>query len=189
MIPSAEAIKAIVPWRGNAVVVSASTALRQWSVMSDRRELDVDLSDSMGRAPSVALGIALAQAGRKVLVLDTDSALRTNLDSLVTVGGLKPENLAHFLFEDSTNLSTGGLPIPGLGQINYRALAEDAGYSQTYQFDNLEDLVLNLEDVMAQAGPVLVSLKVTYGVELPDYPSRTTGESLKTVKETLELGA
>jgi hypothetical protein len=48
---------------------------------------------------------------------------------------------------------------------------------------------LNLEDVMAQAGPVLVSLKVTYGVELPDYPSRTTGESLKTVKETLELGA
>ena len=136
----------------------------------------------------MALGIALAQAGRKVLVLDTDSALRTNLDSLVTVGALAPKNLAHFLLEDSTNLSTGGVPIPGLGRINYSGLAEDAGYSRTYQFDNLEDLVLNLEDVMQQAGPALVLLKVTYDSQLPGYPSRTTGESLAAVKEALQLG-
>jgi thiamine pyrophosphate-dependent acetolactate synthase large subunit-like protein len=188
MISSVEAFKALIPWRGDAVVVAASTALRYWSVVSGRRELDVDLSDAMGRAPSVALGIALAQAGRKVLVLDTDSALRTNLDSLVTVGALAPKNLAHFLLEDSTNLSTGGVPIPGLGRINYSGLAEDAGYSRTYQFDNLEDLVLNLEDVMQQAGPTLVLLKVTYDSQLPGYPSRTTGESLAAVKEALRLG-
>ena len=47
MIPSLEAIKAINNCRGDAVVVSATTDLREWSSESRCRELDLDLSDCM----------------------------------------------------------------------------------------------------------------------------------------------
>ena len=186
MIPSREAIKVIDTQRGDAVVVSATAALREWSSVSRCRELDLDLSDCMDKAPSVGLGIALAQSHRKVMVLDCDSVLRTNLSSLITVGNAAPENLVHFLFEDGSHMSTDGQPIRGLDSINFRALAESGGYLSTYQFDNLEEFVISLQEVLEAVGPTFVSLKVVHDGDLPDYPARTMGESLKAVREALE---
>ncbi len=186
MIPSLEAIKAINSRRSNAVVVSATAALKEWGSVSHRRELDMDLSDCMDKAPSVGLGIALGRPDRKVLVLDCDSTLRTNLGSLITVGTAAPRNLVHVLFEDSAHISTGGLPIPGMDKINFKALAEDGGYLRTYQFDNLEDLVISLQEVLEGDGPTFVSLKVVHDRDMPGYPARSMEESLKSVKEALE---
>ena len=121
-----------------------------------------------------------------MLVLDCDSTLRTNLGSLVTVGTVAPRNLVHVLFEDGTHVSTDGLPIPGLDKINFKSLAEDGGYLKTYQFDNLEDLVIGLEDVLEGDGPTFVSLKVVHDRDMPDYPARSMEESLKSVREALE---
>ena len=186
MIPSLEAIKAINNRRRDAVVVSATASLREWGSVSHRRELDMDLSDCMDKAPSVGLGIALGRPDRKVLVLDCDSTLRTNLGSLITVGTAAPRNLVHILFEDSAHTSTDGLPIPGLDRINFRALAEDGGYLKTYQFDNLEDLVISLQEVLEGDGPTFVSLKVVHDRDMPGYPTRSMEESLKSVKDALE---
>ena len=186
MIPSLEAIKAINNRRRDAVVVSATAALREWGSVSHRRELDMDLSDCMDKAPSVGLGIALGRPDRKVLVLDCDSTIRTNLGSLITVGTAAPRNLVHILFEDSAHISTDGLPIPGLDRINFRALAEDGGYLKTYQFDNLEDLVISLQEVLEGDGPTFVSLKVVHDRDMPGYPTRSMEESLKSVKDALE---
>ena len=114
MIPSMEAAKAISYHRKDAVAVSTSSALRDWNQVSQRRDLDVDLTDCMDRAPGVGLGLALAQPHRKVLVLDCDTTLRTDLGGLATVGESAPENLVHFVFDDVTHSSTDGVPIPGL---------------------------------------------------------------------------
>jgi thiamine pyrophosphate-dependent acetolactate synthase large subunit-like protein len=186
LIPFLEAVKAISAWREDAVVVSATAALRGWSAVSQCRELDLDISDCMDKAISVGLGIALAQPRRKVLVLDSDSLLRTNLGSLVTVGSAATENLVHFLFEDGSYISTGGQPIPGLDRIDFKAFAESGGYPRTYQFDSLEELVIGIQDVLEGAGPTFVSLKVVQDGDVPGYPDRTMGESLKEVKEALE---
>ena len=73
MIPSKEAARAISFHRQDALVVSTSAALRDWNQVSERRELDIDLTDCMDRAPAVGLGLSLAQPERKVLVLDCDA--------------------------------------------------------------------------------------------------------------------
>ena len=109
MIPSLEAAKAVSYHRKDALVVATSSALRDWHTVSNRRDLDVDLKDCMDRAPAVGLGLALAQPGRKVLVLDCDATLRTDLSGLATVGESKPANLVHFVFDDAAHLSTDGL--------------------------------------------------------------------------------
>ncbi len=186
MISSLEALKAINARRDDAIVVAVTETLRMWSSISHHRDLDLDISDCIDRASAVGLGVSLAQPDRRVMILDCDSALRTSPGSLVTIANATPKNLIHFLFEDGSHRSTDGESIPGLGRIDFRNLAESAGYRRTYQFDNLEELVLSVEDVINQTGPTFVSLKVAFNGDMPDYPHRTMGESLMAVKQTLE---
>ena len=185
MIPSMEATKAINYHRKDALVVATSAALREWNVVSEQRNLDIDLSDCMDRAPAVGLGLALAQPDSKVLVLDCDATLRTDLGGLATIGESKPENLVHFLFDDATHISTDGIPIRGLDNINWLSMAEGAGYVKLYQFDALEEFLIGLEEVMVQEGPVFVLVKVYREPELLPFPERTMAESWSSVREAL----
>ena len=185
MIPSMEATKAINYHRKDALVVATSAALREWNVVSEQRNLDIDLSDCMDRAPAVGLGLALAQPDSKVLVLDCDATLRTDLGGLATIGESKPENLVHFVFDDATHISTDGIPIRGLDNINWLSMAEGAGYVKLYQFDALEEFLIGLEEVMVQEGPVFVLVKVYREPELLPFPERTMAESWGSVRETL----
>ncbi len=185
MIPSIEATKAINFHRNDAIVVSTSSACRDWNVISEKRHLDVDLTDCMDRAPAVGLGLALAQPERKVLVLDCDATLRTDLGGLATVGEMRPQNMVHFVFDDANHLSTEGLPIRGMDNLNLMAMAEGAGYPKRYEFDTVEELFIGLEEVMVQEGPVFVIIKVFRDVDEPPLPERSMAESWGLVRQTL----
>lgn len=188
VIPAAEAAKAINYHRGDALVVSTSAALRDWHPVSQRREWDVDLTDCMDRAPAVGLGLSLAQPGRKVLVLDCDATLRTDLGALATIGEAQPGNLVHFVFEDVDYSSTDGIPVKGLDNVNFLEMARGAGYRRVYRFDRLEEFLIGLEEVMAAAGPALVVVPVARASESTDFPERRMAESWATVRETLLVG-
>jgi len=185
VIPSMEATKAVNFHRKGALVVSTSSALREWSQVSERRDLDVDLSDCMDRAPAVGLGLALAQPEEKILVLDCDSTLRTNLGGLATIGESNPENLVHFVFDDVSSSSTSGLPIKEMDNLDLVQIAASSGYAKTYEFDKLEELLIGLEEVMRQTGPVFVRVKVFRdGIQLP-FPERSMAEGWAEVRENL----
>ena len=185
MIPSMEATKVVNYHRKNALVVSTSSALREWSAVSERRDLDVDLTDCMDRAPAVGLGLALAQPSVKVLVLDCDATLRTDLGSMATIGESNPENLVHFVFDDINNVSTGGLPIHGKDNVNLVSMAESTGYAKTYEFDSLEGFLIGMEEVMVQEGPVFVLVKVFREMEELPFPERHMADGWAQVRETL----
>lgn len=186
MIPSMEAARAVNYHRKDAVVVATSSALRDWVLVSQRRDLDVDLKDCMDRAPSVGLGLALARPGRRVVVLECDATLRTGLGALATIGESGPKNLVHVVFDDASHHSTGGLPVKGIDRVDFLAMARSAGYANAYEFDDLEELFLGLEGVMAQPGPVFVVVKVVREVELPPMPDRSMAEGWASVRRTLQ---
>ena len=188
MIPSMEATKAVNFHRKDALVVSTSFALREWSQVSERRDLDVDLFDCMDRAPAVGLGLALAQPEGKVLVLDCDSTLRTNLGGLATIGESNPENLVHFVFDDVSSSSTSGVRIKEMDNLDLVKIALSSGYAKTYEFDKLEEFLIGLEEVMRQTGPVFVRVKVFRdGIQLP-FPERSMAEGWAEVRELLTSG-
>ncbi len=188
VIPSMEATKAVNFYRKDALVVSTSAALREWSQVSERRDLDIDLSDCMDRAPAVGLGLALARPEGKVLVLDCDSTLRTNLGGLATIGESNPENLVHFVFDDVSSSSTSGLPIKEMDKLDLVQIAASSGYAKTYEFDQLEEFLIGLEEVMRQTGPVFVRVKVFRdGIQLP-FPERSMAEGWSEVRENLSSG-
>ena len=185
MIASMEATKAVNFHRKDSLMVATSSALREWNTVSQRRDLDVDLTDCMDRAPAVGLGLALAQPDSKVMVLDCDATLRTDLGSLATIGESKPENLVHFVFDDASRLSTQGLPIRGMDHVNLVEMAGSAGYAKTYRFNELEDFLIGLEEVMEQVGPVFVMVDVVRDAQLPDFPERSMADGWAEVRETL----
>jgi len=185
MISSMEATKAVNFHRNDALVVSTSSALRDWSQVSERRDLDVDLSDCVDRAPAVGLGLALAQPEGKVLVLDCDATLRTNLGGLATIGESNPKNLVHFVFDDVSSSSTSGLPIKELDNLDLSQMALSSGYAKSYEFNKLEELLIGLEDVMRQKGPIFVRVNIFREGEPNPYPERSMAQGWAMVKETL----
>ena len=185
MISSMEATKAVNFHRNDALVVSTSSALRDWNQVSERRDLDVDLSDCVDRAPAVGLGLALAQPEGKVLVLDCDATLRTNLGGLATIGESNPKNLVHFVFDDVSSSSTSGLPIKELDNLDLSQMALSSGYAKSYEFNKLEELLIGLEDVMRQKGPIFVRVNIFREGEPNPYPERSMAQGWAMVKETL----
>lgn len=184
-IPYAEAARAVNYHRGDSVVVSTSAALREWSRVSERRDLDLDLMDCMDRAPAVGLGLALAQPEGKVLVLDCDATLRTNLGGLATIGESRPSNLVHFVFDDTARSSTGGVPIRELDHLDLVRMAESSGYARAYHFDRLEELLIGIEEALEQEGPVFVLVSVFQDEEAPAFPDRSMAEGWAQVRERL----
>ncbi len=185
MIPSSEVARAINYHRQDALVVSTSAALRDWHQVSDRRDLDIDLTDCMDRAPAVGLGLSIAQPNRRILVLDCDATLRTDLGSLGTIGESAPANLVHFVLEDADHTSTDGTPIRGLDHIDFEGMARSAGYTHACRYDNLEELLIGLEDIMRRPGPVLVAVKVLPEPEPSPFPERPMAQGWAEVRTAL----
>ena len=188
MIPAFEAIKAINRLRGDAVVVGTMTPNRYWELVSERPELDLPIFGAMGKASSVALGVAVARPDKKVLVLDGDGALLMNLGTLVTIAGQQPVNLVHFVFEDGVYYTTGGQPVPGAGTFDLAGMARSAGFNASFQFDDLEDFVSELAAVLDRQGPVLVCLKVVHSDDAPAMYMKSTGDAMRRVMKTLGEG-
>ena len=96
--------------------------------------------------------------------------------------------VAHFVFEDGVYYTTGGQPIPGAGKINLAGIAKEAGFRESHEFDNLEDLASELPNIMKAKGPIFVCLKVTHGDELPDVNVGTTGDAMRRTQAKLLEG-
>ncbi len=178
MIPSLEAIKAIHRNRQESVVVATMTSRREWDAISENRSLDFPMSGAMGKASSFAFGLALAQPSRKVIVIDGDGSLLTNLGSLVTIAGKQPQNFYHFVMEDGGYGATGGEPIPGAGRLSFAGMAKAAGYAASYEFDSLEEFVTDIEGILQEPGPVFICLKVRRG-EIPPSEPRSVQQAIK----------
>ena len=158
MMDCLEAEKVIARHRGDAVVITSETASHEWPQISST-DLDLPWYGAMGMASSVALGLALAAPKRKIIIIDADGSLLMNLNSLVTIAGMAPANLIHFVIENGIYRSTGGQPIPAAGKVSFAGLAKAAGYRHTYELDKLADLEAKVDTIIGQPGPTLCCLK------------------------------
>ena len=193
MIDNLDACRAIQENRKDALVVTTMGAGNPrfgWPVVSQNENLDIPVGGAMGKASSFALGLALAQPGRSVIILDGDGSLVMNLGTLTTISEKAPSNLYHFVFENGCYAVTGGQPIPAEGKLNFKEMADGAGYAATYEFDNLEDLTSRVGQILEQKGPVLINLKIVPQIEntpinLRQRPTRNTHVAVQEVRKAL----
>jgi len=150
----------------NAVAVIGTTGkLSRELYELDDRECDKRnrfyMVGSMGCAAGFGLGIARAQPGRKVLVLDGDGALLMKLGSLATAGFMNPSNYHHVTFDNGAHDSTGGQPTPSPA-VDFSSMALACGYKHAATVASAADLTETLERQLAMPGPT--HLRVIIGV-------------------------
>ena len=165
MMHTAEMLKAFAPYRADAIVVPGRGG-RYWTDLTARPGLDVPLGDpAMGGHAGFALGLALAQPQKKVILFDSEGDIQMSLGMLATIAEQAPANFYHFLLDNECYATTGGQPVPNAKDVAYDVLARGAGYPRAFAFSELPDFTANLPDILAQPGPVFVALKVLPEVE------------------------
>jgi len=140
MMRIAEALAAFKPHRGDAIVVPGRGG-KFWVELTGNEKLDVPLGDpAMGGHAGFALGLALAQPNRKVVLFDSEGDILMSLGMLATIAEQAPANFYHFLLDNEVYATTGGQPVPNAKNVRYDRLALAAGYPRAQAFDKLDDL-------------------------------------------------
>jgi sulfopyruvate decarboxylase subunit beta len=143
-------------------------ALESWrplvsqQTVESRQLLDLHYNPStMGGAIPLALGLALAQPRREVLVISGDGSLLMSLGSLVTVIGARVVNLTIVVLENDLYEVTGGQKTPAAGTpLDFAALAKAAGFATARRYSELEVWRAGALEMYSVPGPRFVSLVV-----------------------------
>jgi thiamine pyrophosphate-dependent acetolactate synthase large subunit-like protein len=126
----------------------------------------------MGGHAGFALGLALAQPDRRVVLFDSEGDILMSLGMLATIAEQAPANFYHFLLDNEVYATTGGQPVPNAKNVKYDRLALAAGYPRAQAFDKLDDLDRALPEILGRPGPVFVALKVYPEIENEPIGSR-----------------
>ncbi|HKW86907.1 MAG TPA: thiamine pyrophosphate-dependent enzyme [Nitrospiraceae bacterium] len=140
---------------------------------------------SMGVAPAIGLGVALAKPSKKVIVLDGDGNVLMGMGTLATIGALKPKNFVHVVLDNEVYGSTGNQPtfsrVVRLDQV-----AKAVGYVNVERVREREDLVYELKDMLGKDGPSFLLVKVTEQAEDVDRVPLEPVEITQRFKKAIE---
>src|SRR5580698_7665578 len=160
MMHTAELLKVFAEYRGDAIVVPGRGG-RHWVRLSTQETLDVPLGDpAMGGHAGFALGLALAQPNRKVVLFDSEGDILMSLGQLPTIAEQAPANFYHFILDNEVYATTGGQPVPNAKNVDYAAIARASGYPHAVGFTELDDFARELAGILGAPGPAFVTLKV-----------------------------
>lgn len=117
---------------------------------------------SMGHAPAIALGIALAQPERQVMTLDGDGAALMHMGTMATVATSKAKNFKHILFNNGAHDSVGG-QTTGAYDHDFVKVANGLGYKSSNSVSEPDEIEAALKELRAIEGPAFLEIRVNKG--------------------------
>jgi len=156
-----DALNVLAHARTDEVVISSMSAAREWPQIS-KHPLDFHyVPSTMGGAPALGLGIALAQPERHVISLVGDGSLLMNVGSLLTVLGSGASNLTLVVIDNGVYEVTGSQKTVGaVTRVSYSAVARAMGWENATSFDDLHSWESSVKKVLSGPGPRFIVLKV-----------------------------
>ena len=145
-------------------VILATTGYtgRELYALGDRSE-QLYLVGAMGCVSSVALGLALARADLRLIVLDGDGAMLMRLGALAAIGFMAPPNLLHILLDNGLHESTGGQSTVSRS-VHLGAIALACGYAQRHVVNDSKALA----EVVSQPTTQLTFIRALTAAGVPD---------------------
>ncbi len=126
---------------------------------SGQRPQNFYMLGSMGLAVPIALGVALAQPGRRVFALEGDGSLLMQLGALGTVAALRPRNLAIVVFDNGAYQITGAQPTLTAHGVDLVAMARGAGLADAEWAADEEHFERLIDRTLAQDGPHFIGTR------------------------------
>ena len=158
-MPLVPALEVVHHLRTAEIVVTSMGVAREWPRIS-QHPLDFNYFPStMGQPPALALGLALAQPQREVIVFVGDGSLLMNLGCLATIVAAGATNLMLIVIDNGVYEVTGGQrTAAAIADVNLPAMAKAAGFRSVERFDDLADWQSRAADVFKLPGPRTIVL-------------------------------
>lgn len=83
---------------------------------------------AMGQAAPFALGLAIAQPEKRVLLIAGDGEILMGLGALATIANCAPKNLSIVVLDNESYVETGNQPTATSGKTNLTAVAAACGF-------------------------------------------------------------
>jgi len=148
-----------------------------------RRAQNFYMLGSMGLACPIALGVAIAQPGRRIFGLEGDGSILMQLGALATIAARRPRNLAIVILDNGAYQITGGQVTATEAGADIVAIARGAGLANSSWaadeggFEEMVDLALR-ED-----GPWLIGCRID-----PGKPVETTERDPARIRDQFMRG-
>ncbi len=146
--------------RGDALVVTGLGSPTYDAFAVADSPLNFYLWGAMGSASMVGLGLANAQAGRRVVVITGDGEMLMGLGALATIGVRRPPNLAVVVIDNGRYAETGMQPTHTAHGVDLAAVARACGFAAAETVQTQADLDAFERSVYAAAGPLFAAVKV-----------------------------
>jgi len=160
----AEAIHAVVSrLTDELVVICNGFPSREAFAFRDRPE-HFYMIGSMGLAPAIGVGLALAQPSRTVVVCDGDGNVLMNMGTLATIAAQQPKNLLHIVFDNEVYGSTGNQATLSK-RVPLDAVAKSCGYASVHRIVEQDVLRETVDRMLQTPGPGFLLVKVSTRVE------------------------
>ncbi len=185
MMTHREALEVLARHRGGRIVVTTMGSVGLWPALSDTPLDFAYLPSSMGQGPPLALGLAIAQPERGVIVVNGDGCTLMNLGCLVTIAN-RPASLFVIIIDNGLYEVTGGQRTAGTGRADFAGLARAAGIGRVYAFETAEEWSQGAAKALTNPGPVVVVLRVQgqRGLKTPSAP-RPMAEQIARLRQAL----
>jgi len=132
---------------GTLVVTALGNASYLWAAMHHTPE-NFYVEDAMGLALPLALGLAIAQPARRVVVVEGDGAILMHMGALATLGAVAPSNLTVLLIQNGVHAASGGQPLTN-ASLDLAQLARSAGVGHAAKVETAENFAKALRSAFA----------------------------------------
>jgi thiamine pyrophosphate-dependent acetolactate synthase large subunit-like protein len=146
MLDRRDAVARLLKDRGDLLVVTGLGSPTYDVAAAGDDARNFYLWGAMGGAAMVGLGLALAQPGRRVLVVTGDGEMLMGLGSLATIGVTRPANLAIVVLDNAAYGET-GMQASHTVTAGLAAIARGCGIPLAFEVEDeagLEDLAARL---------------------------------------------
>lgn len=175
----------LTPEKDTVLITTTGYTGRELFAIADRLN-HLYMVGSMGCAPSLALGLALARPDLRVVVIDGDGAALMRMGNIATVGAYGGNNFTHILLDNEAHESTGGQETVS-PNVLFARIAEACGYPAVAEGDDLSLIGSLLGSYLP--GPRFLHLKIKRGTrkDLPR-PSSPPPVVLRRLMKHIAMG-
>ena len=118
------------------------------------------LAGALGIGASVALGLAGARPSERVVCIDGEGSLLSNLGSLASIGRYQPRNLALVVLDNEQLNITGGQATHTAFGTDLAEIARGCGIASARTVTSLTDFEAALPRLLGEPGPHVLVAKV-----------------------------
>jgi thiamine pyrophosphate-dependent acetolactate synthase large subunit-like protein len=155
-----DVVKALLRDRGDILVVAGLGSSAWDCTAAGDHPLTFPLWGAMGSACMIGLGLALAQARRRVLVVTGDGEMLMGLGSLATIAVQRPRNLAIVVLDNERYGETGMQKTHTAYGTDLAAIATACGFAKAEAVRSGAQIASVRAGIHRAKGPLFYQVKV-----------------------------